>query len=97
MECKSNVGSDHYATFATLGGGKGEIINLTETKYNWKGMDATAFTKTLKHALHSNTDKYDEIFGPLKCNAATPNEINIATAFFQTCMTTVANRCVPRH
>jgi hypothetical protein len=45
------MGSDHYATFFTLGRGEEEIVNLTEAKYNWKGMDAEQFTKTLDREL----------------------------------------------
>ena len=65
IEPDSNARSNHYATFAMLGGGVDEIVNLTEAKYNWKGMDKTRFTKALFHKLHSNKARYNEAFGPL--------------------------------
>ena len=100
IERELNAGSDHYATFATLGGGEDEIVNLTEAKYNWKGMDAETFTKTLSHELHADSDRYDKMFGPLIHNdirATTPTEIDAATDFFQSCMTAAAAKAVPLH
>jgi hypothetical protein len=32
IEPELNAGSDHHATFATLGGGEDKIINMTEAK-----------------------------------------------------------------
>lgn len=34
IEPDYNAGSDHYATFFTLGGGEEEITNISEAKYN---------------------------------------------------------------
>ena len=98
IEPNYNAGSDHYATFFTLGGGEEEIVNLTEAKYNWKGMDAERFTKTLDRELHDNWDQYNTMFGPLKNDVQPPTreEVDNATNFLLNCMTKAAEDAVPR-
>jgi hypothetical protein len=98
IEPNSNAGSDHYATFFSLGGGEEEIVNLTEAKYNWKGMDAERFTKSLDRELHLNQDTYNDTFGPLG-NATQPptrEDIDNATQFLLNGMSKAAEEAVPR-
>ena len=98
IEPNFNVGSDHYATFFALGRGEEEIVNLTKAKYNWKGMDAKHFTKTLDRELHDNQDQYNTTFTPLKNDTQHPTqeELDNATNFLLNCMTKAAEEAVPR-
>ena len=93
-----NAGSDHYATFFMLGGGEDEIVNLSEAKYNWKGVDAEQFTKTLSRELHDNQEQFNIKFSPLKNNVELPTrkEVDMATNFMLNCMSKGAEEAVPQ-
>ena len=98
IEPNYNAGSDHYATFFTLGGGEEEIVSLSEAKYNWKGMDVEQFTKTLDRELRDDQGRFNATFGPLKNNVQPPTreQVDTATNFLLNSMTKAAEAAVPR-
>src|SRR6266849_2617545 len=97
IEPDYNAGSDHYATFLTLGGGEEEITNISEAKYNWKGVDKNLFTDRVDRELHEDVEKHNTIFGTLMNTTPMPTrtEVDAATYFMLECMTTAAEVATP--
>jgi len=72
-------------------------VNISEAKYNWKGIDANLFTDVVDRELHEDKDRHSAIFAPLR-NAAQPptrQEVDAATYFMLECMSTAAEVAVP--
>ena len=97
IEPDYNGGSDHHTTFFSLGGGEEELVNISEAKYNWKGINVNLFTDTIDRELHKDKVKHNAIFAPLRNAAQPPNreEVDAATEFMLECMTSTAEAAVP--
>src|SRR5260370_31262032 len=74
------------------------VDNITEAKYNWKDTNEEKFVETLKQELHLDAELFDtSIQQVLNSNhtQASPEELDKAVKFINSCMECTAEKAVP--
>ncbi len=92
--------SDHHALTFTLSNPRELVDNLTEAKYNWKYANEEDFVEALEQELHADTELFEQSIQQVlnkHRNQASPDELDNAVKFINTCMECVAEKTVPTH
>ena len=90
--------SDHHALMFTLGNPRELVDNLTKAKYNWKDTNEEDFIEALEQELHADTELFEQSIQQVlnkHRNQASPDELDNAVRFINTCMEHVAEKTVP--
>ncbi len=90
--------SDHHALTFTLGNPRELVDNLTEAKYNWKDMNEEDYVEALEQELHTDTELFNQVIQQVlnkHHTKASPDELDNAVRYINTCMEHAAEKTVP--
>src|SRR5258708_9933777 len=84
----------------TLSNPRELVDNLTEAKYNWKDANEEDFIEALEQELHTDTKLFEQLIQQVlnkHRNQVSPDELDSAVRFINTCMEHAAKKTVPTH
>src|SRR5258708_2553956 len=84
----------------TLSNPRELVDNLTEAKYNWKDANEEDFIEALEQELHTDTKLFEQLIQQVlnkHRNQVSPDELDSAVRFINTCMEHAAEKTVPTH
>ena len=90
--------SDHHALMFTLGNLRELVDNITEARYNWKDTKEEDFVEALVQELHTDAELFEKTIQQVlnkHQTQATPDELDNAVRFINTCMERAAEKTVP--
>ena len=90
--------SDHHALTFTLGKPRELVNNLTEAKYNWKDVNEDDYVEALEQELHTDAELFNQIIQQVlnkHHTQASPDKLDNAVRFINTCMECAAEKMVP--
>ena len=90
--------SDHHALTFTLGNPRESVDNLTKAKYNWKHANEEDYVEALEQELHTDTETFDQVIQQvlnINRTQASPEELDSAVRFINSCMECTAEKSVP--